>query len=365
MSLLIVNAGSSSLRVAYFTVNQSILTRVAKQRFDLRQIDAITALRTFISQTNIVLPFKVAHRFVHGGAKFHLPTRITPAVYVQLQHIIPLAPLHNPFALKIIDLLTQEYGNDLDQIAVFDTGFHHDLPAVAKTYALPATLCEQHDLFRYGFHGYAHESLYLQWQSLTSKNTSTSRVITAQLGSGCSVTALMDGKSIDTSMGFTPLEGLVMGTRTGDIGAGLVLYLQTELGYTAEQLNHLLNEQSGLLGISGHSADMRELVDSHDEHAQLAVEIFCYRVRKYLGSYLSVLGGADAIVFGGGIGENMPAIRARILQGMQWCGIHVDEKANQANSSNTCISARDSSIEIWAIKTDEEQLIAQAAHSLQ
>lgn len=364
MNLLIINAGSSSLRIALFTTDLATPVRLAEDRYDLRQNDAGTLLRSFISQHNMAAPFKVAHRFVHGGAKLIAPARITPDVLAQLQGSIPLAPLHTPFALRIVELLAQEFGAEIEQVAVFDTGFFHELPAVARTYALPASICRQHDLYRYGFHGFAHQSLYRQWHSLTDRQNRSSRVITLQLGSGCSITALLDGKAVDTSMGFTPLEGLVMGTRSGDIDPGLILYLQSELGYTPGQLNHLLNEQSGLLGISGEDADMRILIDNPGAMAQLAIDIFCYRVRKYIGSYLAALGGADAIVFGGGIGENLPQIRSRILDGMQWCGIEIDAEKNQSNITHMQISKNNSNIEVWMMKTDEEQLIAEAACSI-
>ena len=284
----------------------------------------------------------------------------------------PLAPLHNPVSLRWICATREVLGADISQIAVFDTAFFTALPEIARTYAIPHELARKHALYRYGFHGLAHQAMWLGWCNRNLKpDTSTldadqepdgrERIISIQLGSGCSITAIEKGVPRDTSMGFSPLEGLVMATRSGDIDPGLITYLQRQEGLTTEQLDQLLNEQSGLSGVSGRSGDMRQLLDSQDGQSRLAVDLYCYRARKYLGAYLAVLGGADAIIFGGGVGENVPAVREKILTGMQWCGIEVDSKRNRDSSGIARISSEGSGVEVWVIPVDEAAILAREA----
>lgn len=252
-------------------------------------------------------------------------------------------------------------------VAVFDTAFHRTMPEVARQYAIPADLAERHHIRRYGFHGIAHASLAEGYARGTGKSLNHERIITVQLGNGCSVTAIAEGRSVETSMGFTPLEGLVMGTRSGDVDASLVGFLAEREKVSTAEVERWLNERSGLLGLSGRSNDMRELLraaeQEGDARAELAIDLFCYRVRKYLGGYLAVLEGADAIVFGGGIGENAPEVRKRICRNMGWCGIRVDHERNHAAGaikpgSAAKISTDDSRPAVYVVAADEETWIA-------
>jgi acetate kinase len=236
------------------------------------------------------------------------------------------------------------------------------MPRRAARYAIPDELAERHAVYRYGFHGLAHRSMMERGAEMIGRPAGELRLITLQLGAGCSVTAVDGGRSVDTSMGFTPLEGLVMGTRSGDIDPSVVTYLSRREGVSPDAVLERLNQGSGLLGVSGRSADMRDLLEAErggDERASLAVEMFCYRARKYVGAYLAALGGADAVVFGGGIGENAPAVRARICAGMEWCGLRLDQGRNEATvAAEGRISAEDSPIAAYVVAVDEERVIA-------
>jgi len=252
-------------------------------------------------------------------------------------------------------------------VAVFDTAFHQTMPPVSKSYAIPHELASRHHIHRYGFHGLAHASLAAGYAEFIGSPLLKTKIITLQLGNGCSVTAIADGKSVETSMGFTPLEGLVMGTRSGDVDPSIVSYLAKREQVDASEVELWLNEQSGLLGVSGKTNDMRDLLRAatiqQDERAKLAIELFCYRSKKYIGSYLAVLGGAEAIIFGGGIGEASPDIRARICEGMEWCGLQLDQKRNNAAvglapGQVAKISPERSSLSAFVVAADEETWIA-------
>ncbi len=310
----------------------------------------------------------VGHRVVHGGERFSVPTLIDEAVEKEIEELSELAPLHNPACLTGIQGARAILGNKVPMVAVFDTAFHQTMPAVAKMYALPYELASRHRIHRYGFHGIAHASLVDGYATFTGKPLSDIRIITLQLGNGCSVTAIAAGKSIETSMGFTPLEGLVMGSRSGDVDPSVVSYLSQKEKVEASEVELWLNEKSGLLGISGKTNDMRELLQAasheHDEQAQLAIDLFCYRAKKYIGAYLAVLGGAEAIVFGGGIGEASPDVRTQICEGMGWCGLQLDEEKNLAavglrpgHVAN--ITKENSSLNAYVVAADEETWIAQ------
>ncbi|HBP89705.1 MAG TPA: acetate kinase [Nitrospirales bacterium] len=276
----------------------------------------------------------VGHRVVHGGERFSESVMITDTVMGEIDALGELAPLHNPGCLEGIRGARDVLGPKVPMVAVFDTAFHHTMPPHAKVYALPHKLADRHHIRRYGFHGIAHASLFENYIEKTGRPSGTSRLITLQLGNGCSISAIKGGKSIETSMGFTPLEGLVMGTRSGDLDPSIVKYLCQKEKVDSSEVDRWLNEQSGLLGLSGRTNDMRELLQAADreghEPSQMAIDVFCYRAKKYIGSYLAVLGGADAIVFGGGIGEAAPTIRARICEGMEWCGLRLDSDLNHA-----------------------------------
>ena len=306
----------------------------------------------------------VGHRVVHGGERFRSSVAIDSSVLHGIEETIELAPLHNPHNLRGIEAAQAALGVGVPQVAVFDTAFHHTLPEHAYLYAIPYPLYRRHKVRRYGFHGTSHRSIAYRWRTLTGRDRADVRIVTLHLGNGCSACAIKGGESIDTSMGFTPLEGLVMGTRSGDIDAALLDYIAAKEGLTLPQVEALLNNQSGLLGVSGLTNDMRDLLAEAHEHedrrAHLAIEMFCYRARKYIGAYLAAMGGADAIVFAGGIGENSPEIRRRICEGLQWAGLHVDPSANDAlaDGREGRFSNDSSTLAGWVVPTDEELLIA-------
>ncbi len=250
------------------------------------------------------------------------------------------------------------------QAAVFDTAFHSTLPETSYLYAIPYSLYRRHKIRRYGFHGTSHRYVAYRYRQMTDKSREDTNVVTLHLGNGCSACAIRAGNSVDTSMGFTPLEGLVMGTRSGDVDPAILDYISVKEGLDLHGVENLLNKQSGLLGISGLTNDMRELLEeaeeNYDRRARLAIEIFCYRTRKYVGSYLAAMGGADAIVFTGGIGQNSPLVRAGVLEGLEWWGLELDDAANARTTGQAAgrISKDGSRLEAWVVPTDEELLIA-------
>jgi acetate kinase len=305
----------------------------------------------------------VGHRVVHGGERFTASVLITDNVLRGIEDCIELAPLHNPANIQGIVAARTALGS-LPQVAVFDTAFHQTLPEHAFLYALPYQLYRRHRIRRYGFHGTSHRYVAYRYRKLRGIERDATNIITLHLGNGCSIAAIKGGNSIDTSMGFTPLEGLVMGTRSGDLDAALVDLIATKEGLTSREVETLLNKQSGLLGISGLTDDMRELLAEAHEHndrrACLAIEIFCYRARKYIGSYLAAMNRAEAIVFTGGIGENSAEIRARICGELNWLGVELDAElnANHGASNSGQISAGNSRVAVFVIPTNEELLIA-------
>jgi acetate kinase len=296
------------------------------------------------------------HRLVHGGARYTEPQRITPKFLSALKKLVPLDPDHLPEAIKGIQFVAKKFPK-LTQVACFDTAFHSSLPTVAKMYALPRRFYNE-GVRRYGFHGLSYEYIVGELRKLDA-TLAAGRVIVAHLGSGASVVALQDGKSMDTSMGFTPLDGLVMSARSGDVDPGLLLYLLGEEKMSAKEAGTLLNKQSGLLGVSGSTGDMRELLEkaAQDPHAAEAIDLFCYRAKKYVGAYAAALDGLDALVFTGGIGERAPAIRERICSGLDFLGIRLDAAQNAANAP--VISAGDSRVNVRVIQTNEDLMIVQ------
>ncbi len=306
----------------------------------------------------------VGHRVVHGGESFSRSVRIDAEVIRGIEDNIELAPLHNPANLRGIEAARDILGSDVPQVAVFDTAFHHTLPPRAYLYAIPYGYYRRHKVRRYGFHGTSHRYIAYRYRQLTGTRRNGTRIITLHLGNGCSACAIEGGDSVDTSMGFTPLEGLVMGTRSGDVDPAVLDYLGHKEGLSAAEVEGVLNKQSGLLGVSGLTHDMRELMEEAEEHddrrARIAIELFCYRVRKYIGAYLAALGGADAVVFSGGIGENAPEIRARICEGLEWTGIRVEKEANTeaVGGWEGRISTEGVSPAVWVVPTNEELLIA-------
>lgn len=367
MTILTINTGSSSVRLAAFASDAGTLDELANVRHDLSGVEPRIILKEFVKTHGFMDISVVAHRVVHGGMKFTASCLVDKEVEREIENLAALAPLHNPVALDWIRATRDVLQPGVAQVAVFDTAFFSALPEVARTYAVPYALAEKHGLRRYGFHGLAHQAMWQGWRGLRTNGSSEEkrkRVISIQLGAGCSITASDDGLPRDTSMGFSPLEGLMMATRSGDVDPGLITFLQRQERLTPEQLDQLLNECSGLLGVSGISADIREILESDDDRARLAVDSYCYRVRKYLGSYLAVLGGAEAIIFGGGVGENAPAVREKILASMEWCGIEIDSKKNSCSNGASCISATTSRIEVWVIPVNEAVILAHEAESI-
>jgi acetate kinase len=303
----------------------------------------------------------VGHRVVHGGEQFMSSVLIGEEVAEKIAELAELAPLHNPNNLKGYQAARQVLPH-APQVAVFDTAFHRHLPPEAFLYAIPYVHYQRDHLRRYGFHGTSHRYLSYRFAQIRHSTPAAFKLITCHLGSGCSVCAIDRGRSVETSMGFTPLEGLVMGTRSGDIDPGVILQLMTQGGLNVSEMDSLLNDQSGLLGLSGLSNDMRDLLREREKgntRADLAVRVFCHRVRKYLGAYWAVLGGADAVIFAGGIGENSPEVRAMICASLGALGLALDPQRNvEALGVEKKISPEDGSTEVWVIPTNEELLIA-------
>ena len=304
----------------------------------------------------------VGYRVVHGGPHFMEPTLIDERVLEAIEAISKLALLHNQPSIEAIRSAKAMFGSAVPMVAVFDTAFHSDMPDRASHYSIPVEVTEKHHIWRYGFHGIAHRYMVERYAFTTSTPLEKTKIITLQLGSGCSATAVKAGCSVDTSMGLTPLEGLMMGTRSGDVDPHLPGFLAQREGISLAEAEILLNTKSGLLGISGLSQDMRELLEAEsrgNERAALAVEMFCYRVKKQIGAYLAVLGGADAVVFGGGIGENSPPVRSRICTGMEWCGMIIDDNRNNTSvGTEGKISADNAKVQIYVIPVDEAVMIA-------
>jgi len=309
----------------------------------------------------------VGHRVVHGGEAFLASTLVTDEVIAAIEDHARFAPLHNPANLVGIRA-AQSLFPDVPHVAVFDTAFHQTMPPRAYLYAVPYQYYREHGIRRYGFHGTSHRYLAREGARMLGRAEEETRVITCHLGNGCSISAVRGGHCVDTSMGFTPLEGLVMGTRSGDLDPALVVVLADTLGVEAAEVVRILNKESGLLGLSGRSNDMREVsraAAQGDERAALALEVFCYRVRKYIGSYLAVLGGADAIIFSAGIGENSPEVRRRVCRGLQELGIELEESANEEVQGTAAdISAERSRVRVLVIPTDEERVIAEDAYQV-
>lgn len=360
MHLLTINAGSSSIRVAAFAQSDVGLVAVARYRGEDVPTRAVEILRSFLREHDIPSVSAVAHRVVHGGDRDASAHLVDDELEQAIADLGVLAPLHNPAALAWLRAARQVLG-PVPHFALFDTALYADLPPVARTYALPAALTARHGLRRYGFHGLAHGAMLARFRHI-DRGTCVERVLSLQLGSGCSITAFRSGRAIDTSMGFSPLEGLMMATRAGDLDPGLILHLQRTLGVGLDRLDRMLHEESGLAGVSAVSGDMRVLLASDAPHARLAVELYAYRARKYVGAFMAALGGADAILFGGGVGEHSPTVRAAILRDMEWAGVRLDAAANAAaESGDIPIHANASRVRIWTVTVDEEALLAHAA----
>jgi acetate kinase len=400
MNVLVINAGSSSLK---FQVIATDLDRIKQDRDELlcrgqveriggeaimtlenrngsrqkqtapvRDVSAaldqvfrwLASDRAGIKEIRSLADIHAAgHRVVHGGELFHESVMINDYVLKGIEDCIDLAPLHNPNNLRGIRAVRDIFGQALPQVAVFDTAFHTSIPEHAYLYALPYHLYRRHRIRRYGFHGTSHRYVSYRYRTLHGLTREQTNIVTLHLGNGCSAAAILAGHPLDTSMGMTPLEGLVMGTRSGDLDPAIVNLVAIKEGLSTHDVEGLLNTQSGLLGISGLTNDMKVLVEELKEHddrrVRLAIEVFCYRARKYIGAYLAAMGGADAVVFTGGIGEHSPEIRARICAGLEWAGLTLDADQNlKMVGQEGRVSTAESSLQTWVIPTNEELLIA-------
>jgi len=387
MKVLVLNCGSSSIKYQFIdTVRQSWLAKgmverigmtgavLTHYRFDGDDIKIVGeildhsmaieyVLGVLLSKNHGVIDLKedidaVGHRVVHGGETFSDSVLITSEVVKVLQDNIELAPLHNPPNIKGIQAV-QRILPDTPQCAVFDTAFHSHMPPKAFLYGIPYDLYKKYKIRRYGFHGASHLYVSKKAAEITGKEYDQLKIVTAHLGNGCSMAAIKNGKSIDTSMGFTPLEGLLMGTRSGDIDPQVILYIMGKEGLSLHEASTLMNKHSGLIGISGESSDMREVVTAAKEGQKRSIyafDIFNYRVKKYLGAYSAAMGGLDSFVFTGGIGENSPDVRRDVCADMEFLGIKLDEEKN--NNNETIISLPDSKVTVLRIPTNEEMVIA-------
>jgi acetate kinase len=385
MNVLVVNCGSSSVKVEVLAVGAGSTTPERLFRADVERIGAAATVmrdgarqtvsaRSHVEAVNHLLDDvtralaargarleAVGHRVVHGGPRFTRPALLDGPALDALESLETLAPLHNRPALEGIRACRERLGPGMPMVAVFDTAFHASLPEHAWRYALPVDVADRHSIRRYGFHGTSCRWAIMRWAALTGRPVESVTAIVLHLGNGCSATAVRGGRSVDTSMGLTPLEGLVMGTRAGDLDPAVVGHLARAEKVSIEEVEHWLNERSGLLGLSGRSRDMRELLaaESHDARAQLAVSVFCYRVRKYVGAYLAVLGRAEALIFTGGIGEHAPEVRTRICGGLEWCGLRLDDARNTAAVGvEARISPDGTAPAVAVIPADEAAVIA-------
>ena len=388
--VLVLNAGSSSLKYSLVEADSGeslgggLVERIGESRGLLthrspsgekriEQVfatheDALTAvLDAFETQgpalAEVVLA-AIGHRVVHGGARFGAPVLVDDHVVSEVRRLIPLAPLHNPANLEGIEVARRLFP-DLPQVAVFDTAFHQTLPDYAYTYAVPRSWRDEHRIRRYGFHGTSHAFVSREAARLLGRDPEDVNLIVLHLGNGASATAVAGGRSVDTSMGLTPLEGLVMGTRSGDIDPSLHAHLHRECGWSIEEIDRILNRDSGLKGLAGEN-DFRELhrmMQDGDEAAKLAFEVYCYRIRKYVGAYAAVLGRVDGIAFTAGVGQHSPAVRATSLRGLETWGIEVDAARNEAATGRepAVVSAEGSRVAVLVVPTDEEWEIARQA----
>lgn len=385
MRILTLNAGSSSLKFSLIETDgeQTVVKGSAEwagvpTRYTFSAADADTirldpdwsdvtqAVRRVSSDMRRMTTgdiAAVAHRVVHGGTRFTKPVLITEEVEASLRELVSLAPLHNPCSLEGIAAARQEF-SDLPHVAVFDTAFHATLAPEAYTYPVPYEWTEKWNVRRFGFHGLSHAYCAARASEILNRPLSVIRVIVAHLGHGASLAAIRDGKSIETTMGFTPLEGLMMATRSGSIDPGLVLHMAREYGLSANGLDRILNHESGLLGVSGVSADMRKVqqaAESGNDRASLAIAIYVHRLRQAIGAMAAPLGGLDALVFTGGVGEHAAAIRAATCDPLAFLGLELDPVANAAATTDAIISAKESQAQIMVVATNEELMLGRQA----
>jgi len=389
MKILVLNCGSSSVKYQFIdTVEKIALAKGMVERIGMSSavlshtphgkekirivgeiLDHIMAIEyviaVLLSKNHGVIKDKseidaVGHRVVHGGETFSGSVLITDEVMKALKDNIELAPLHNPPNIKGVEA-AKEHLPDVPQCGVFDTAFHVQMPSKAFLYGIPYELYKKYKIRRYGFHGTSHRYVSQRAAELMGIQYDKAKIITAHLGNGASITAIDGGKSVDTSMGFTPLEGLVMGTRCGDMDPSVILYIMGKEGLTMSEANTLMNKHSGVLGLSGGTSDMRELeeaVNENDKKAITAFDVYNYRIKKYVGAYIAAMGGLDALVFTGGVGENSPMTRKDVCDNMEFLGLEIDDKLNN-NAKGECNIAKETSkVKIFRIPTNEELVIA-------
>jgi len=391
--ILVINCGSSSLKYSFYDTEDESRqakgmierigiegTRIAHRapkgeaKRDLEKGDHAAAFKAMIAEltskeTGVMASAAevsvVAHRVVHGGEKFTEGTLLTDELVSEMEKLNPLAPLHNPVILAGIREMRKLFPA-VPHVAVFDTAFHHTLPAYAFLYGLPYEYYEKKAVRRYGFHGTSHHYVSLRAAQFLKRRPNEMEVVSCHLGNGSSLCAIDHGRSVDTTMGFTPLEGLIMGTRCGDLDPGVLAFLEREEGMSASQSEEILNKKSGLLGLSGVSSDMREVLtaaDQGNQRALIALKAYCYRVRKYIGAYAASMGGLDSVIFTGGVGQGSAVVRALALQGLSYMGITLDDERNREASGKevSCISTDDSKVTVLVVPTDEERMMAREA----
>lgn len=390
MNILVINCGSSSIKyqlinmtdesvlakgnVARIGMSASVLTHKPFDRPEVKVsaeiLDHIVAIEYVISIllsenhgviSDISEIHAVGHRVVHGGEKFSGSVLITNELMSELRNLIELAPLHNPHNIRGINACMHKLP-DIPMVAVFDTAFHHEMPPYAYIYGIPYVMYKRYGIRRYGFHGTSHRFVSEIAAQMMNKPIEELKIITAHMGNGASISAIDKGISVDTSMGFTPLEGLMMGTRSGDLDPAIILHVMAREELTLHEANTLLNKHSGLAGISGISSDMREIEESSREghsNAKLALDAYCYRLKKYIGSYAAAMGGVDALVFTAGVGENSPTVREKAVNGLGFLGIEIDKtKNNSIRAQRADISSDDATVRTLVIPTNEELVIA-------
>ena len=356
MNALVINSGSSSIKVAVFR-DSTVVKRVTKEEVKNHQ----EAFLQIVQEVDLSKLDFVAHRVVHGGSEFVSPTRMSVQNIDKLASLSFLAPLHNPYNVAGIEYFLS-YHPKIVQIAVFDTAFHATIPPEAYRYALREEFLEKHHIRRYGFHGSSHAYLLQEAAKVLKKEVAKTSVISLHIGNGASACAIQNGRSIDTSMGMTPLEGLVMGSRCGDIDAGVVLYMQKELGLGVDEVDRVLNKESGLKGMCG-TNDLKEITKRSDAKTKEALLLYTRRIRKYIGAYMALLDdGCDGLVFSGGVGEHSSVVRAMVLDGLRHFGIEYDKEANSKNAIT--ISTPRSKVAVFVIPTDEEIYIFNTAKKM-
>lgn len=395
MNVLVINCGSSSLKYQFINMNdESVLAKGLVERIGIEgsvlkhekagqdKVVIEEVMKNHKDAINLVLKAlvdpehgavksldevdAVGHRVVHGGEKFANSVLITDEVIAAMKECIELAPLHNPPNIIGIEAC-QELLPNVPMVGVFDTAFHQTMPVESYIYPLPYELYEENGIRRYGFHGTSHKYVSERVAALTGKSLEGMKVVTCHLGNGASLTAIKDGKSFDTSMGMTPLEGLVMGTRCGDIDPAIVTFLMNKKNMNAEEMDNLMNKKSGVLGISGVSSDFRDIEGAAaqgNKRAQLALDKFAYTVRKYIGSYAAAMGGLDVVVFTAGLGENSADTRAQICEGLEFLGVTVDAGKNNIRGKEAEISKDGAKVKVFVIPTNEEIMIARDTKAL-